>query len=124
MDDALERMPQLQPHVKIRNPASRKSVVMLDPGIGALVTTLQIAAIVRPRVCLAETSSFTRLGAMQAVTEFAGSTILQMPGTGSYMLRELSRLCANIPAYEMALSHSPQEIAGSLGRFLEQFEPK
>lgn len=121
MDDALTRMPQLQPHVTLRNPASRKSVVILDEGIGSLVPTLQIAAIIRPRVCHAEASSFSRLGAMQAVTEFAGSTILQMPGTGSYMLRELSRLCADIPAYEMALSCSPQEIAGALGHFLDQF---
>ena len=120
MDDALERMPQLVRHVTMHNLQSKKSVVILPDSIGHLVASLPIAAIVRPRVCHAPEATLTRISAMQAVTEFAGSTILQMPGTAGYMLRELTRLCTRLPCYELALSHTPANNNAALKDLLLQ----
>lgn len=120
MDDALERLPELRPYVIISNQQSKKNVVILKEGVGNLASSLEIAFIIRPRVSFAPETSFARLSPMQAITEFASSTILQMPGTGNYMLRELSRFCTSIPAYEMSMSSTPAEISGSLKGFLQQ----
>lgn len=120
MDDALEKLPELLPAVTMRNQQSSKNIVILNESMGNLVSSLEIVAIVRPCVCHAARTSFSPLSPMQAVTEFAGSTILQMPGTGKYMLRELAKFCASIPAYEMAMSSIPVEISTALKDFLLQ----
>ncbi|SMB22403.1 protein of unknown function [Sterolibacterium denitrificans] len=121
MDDALERLPVLAPHVIMHNRPNRKSVVILDDTLGALVPSFRLVAIIRPRVAKAAGSNFSPLSPRQAVAEFAASTILQMPGTGSYMLRELSKLCARVSAFEMSLSTEPAEIAQALDDFLQQY---
>jgi hypothetical protein len=118
MDDALERLPQLRPHVIMHGGASGKNVMIANETLGTLVPALELAAIVRPRVAHADRSTFSRLPVMQAVTEFAGSTILQMPGTGPYMLKSLTALCARIPTWEMALGTDPAEIAQALRQFI------
>lgn len=118
MDDALERLPRLKPYVMARNQEAKKNVVMLDENIGRLAHSLDIAAIVRPRVCQAPATTFSRLSPVSAVTEFAGSTILQMPGTGGFMLRELSHLCSSVPVYDMFLGRDPGEISESLSLLL------
>jgi hypothetical protein len=114
MDDAFERLPDLRGRVLMRNPERNKSVVILDETAGKLVSSLRIVAIVRPHIAHAEVSNFTRLSPLQAVTEFAVSTILQMPGVGGFMLRELTALCTRVPTFEMTLGRDPVEIAGAL----------
>lgn len=120
MDDALARLPMLKPHVIMRGGASGKNVVIASSALGTLTPQLELVAIVRPRVAYASTSTFSPLSPIQAVTEFAGSTILQMPGTGTYMLKALTSLCARIPAFEMALGREPAEISAALRGFILQ----
>jgi hypothetical protein len=114
MDDALERLPALRSRVLMRNPERAKSVVILDDSVGRLVPSLRIVAIIRPRIAHAQTSDFAGLSPLEAVTEFAASTILQMPGVGSFMLRELSALCTRVPTFQMSLGRDPAEIAAAL----------
>ena len=82
MDDAFERLPGLRDRVLMRNPERTKSVVILDDAAGRLVPSLRIVAIVRPRITHAVTSGFVPLSPLQAVTEFAASTILQIARGG------------------------------------------
>lgn len=124
MDDALARLPELRPHVISSNRQSGKNVLILEENMGKLASSLEIVMIIRPRICAASTTSFAPLSPMQAVMEFASSTIMQMPGTGNYMLRELTRFCASIPAYEMAMSNDRAEISGALEAFLLQSHEK
>jgi hypothetical protein len=116
MDDAFARLPNLRGTVVMRNPERHKSVVMLDELAGRLVPSLRIVAIVRPRIANAEASTFRPLSALQASTEFSASTIMQMPGVGDFMLREIAALCRRVPTFEMALGRDPAEIAGALGK--------
>jgi hypothetical protein len=123
MDDAFERLPALCNRVLMRNPERAKSVVILDGTVGRLVPSLRIVAIVRPRIAHAAVSGFAPLSPLQTVTEFAGSTILQMPGVGGFMLRELSALCKRLPTFEMTLGRDPDEIAGSLRGMIAGLAP-
>lgn len=118
MDDALVRLPELQRHVVMHNTFSRKSLITLDGSMGRLVSALEIAAIIRPRVCHAEKTTFARLSPMEIAREFAASTIMQMPGVGEHMIRDLVSLCSALPAVEMNLGRDPSEIALSLQQFL------
>ena len=120
MDDAFDRLPELRKRVLMRNPERNKSVVILDETAGRLVPSLQIVAIVRPRIAHAEVTGFAPLPPLQAVTEFAVSTILQMPEVGGFMLRELTALCKRVPTFEMALGRDPAEIAGALRRLIRE----
>lgn len=120
MDDALDRLPALRPHVLMHHGASGKNVIIANDMLGKLVASLELVAIVRPRICHAPESTFATLPAMRAVAEFAGSTILQMPGTGPRMLKALASLCSTTPAFEMSLSTEPGEIAAALRRFILQ----
>lgn len=119
MDDAFGRLPNLRSRVTMRNPDRGKSVVVLDDSVGHLVQKLRIVAVVRPRISNAPQSRFSPLSPLQASTEFAATTIMQMPGVGGFMLRELAALCQRVPAYEMALGSDPGEIAGSLWGLIE-----
>lgn len=120
MDDALRRLPAFEPHVIARNGPSRKNIVILDETLGSLPPSLRAVALVRPRVSHALSSTFVPMSPFQALAEFAASTILQTPGTGSYMLRDLAQLCTKIPGFYMDLSTEPHEIAASLASLLEQ----
>ncbi len=121
MDDALMTMPELQPHVLMRNTKHKKSVVILPDNSYKLSGPLPISAIVRPSIDGSEKTAFAPIDVMQVIREFAGSTILQMPGTGQNMLRELTRLCAGIPCYGMQLGTDAVEIADSMRSFLNRF---
>jgi hypothetical protein len=114
MDDAFERLPSLRSKVLLRNSDRQKSVVILDDQSGHLARSLRIVAIVRPRISNAERSSFAKISPLLASTEFAGTTIMQMPGVGDFMLREIAALCVRVPTYEMALGRDASEIAAAL----------
>jgi hypothetical protein len=114
MDDAFDRVPTLRSRAVMRNTERKKSVVILDEAAGRLVSSLKIVGIVRPRIANAPSSSFSALGPLQASTELAGTTIMQMPGVGSFMLRDVAALCRRIPTFEMTLGRDPAEIAAAL----------
>ncbi len=120
MDKTLPQFSKLLPYIIKTNKTQEKNVVILPNDLGHIVPALQIKTIIRPRVEYALKSSFKKYAAMQILTEFATSTILQMPGCGEYMLRDLGQLCQEIPAYTLSLSKDFQEIAESLKVFISE----
>ncbi len=119
MPDALARLPQLMPFVVKANQTQTKHVLMLNEECGSLVRSLPLDFILRPRINNSKASSIQTLPLMELLTAFAGSTILQMPGTGVDMLRELTAFCREIPAFSFLLGQDFAEIASSLKDFLE-----
>ena len=118
----LDRLPQLRPSQIETNRTGDKHVVIPSDDVGTFATSLRIIAIVRPTVVHAERSTFEKSSRISMLTEFAGSTILQMPGTGKAMLNSLSATCRRLPAYRLKLSDDADEIARSIGDFLATLE--
>lgn len=117
--EALQRLPQLAPWQVQAVRTGDKNVVILDESCGALAGSLRVQAIVRPVVADAAHTHFEAVTPLSLLGEFAGSTVMQMPGTGQPMLRALTAICRKLPAYRMHMSRDPAEVAASLRRFVE-----
>jgi len=120
MDDALIRMPSLQPYVIPTNKTKEKNVAILDKSYALSMAdpTLLLSYILRPVQTHAAKTTFRSVSAMAVLGEFAGSTILQMPGAGATMLRALSTLCQHLQTYDVMMSDDPDEVAGAIQTFL------
>jgi hypothetical protein len=118
MDDALERMPSLKPHVVMASTALRKNVIILPDGAQNLLESMPVTAIVRPRISHADRTTFQAMPPFRMATEFVSSTILQMPGSGPHLISGLTKLCAATPCFEMRMGKDPEEISSSLRSFL------
>jgi hypothetical protein len=119
-DEALLKLPELAPYAIETNKTQEKNVLMLDENAGRVVQSIPIKMIIRPTICHAVQSSFKPLPLMKLLADFAGSTILQMPGSEPDTLHELAMFCRKTPAYSMLLSHDFTEIAARLKLFLTQ----
>ena len=96
-NSALQKLPQLVPYVIETNKTQQKNVVMLNKAIGKLVPSLPINMMIRPTINHTALSSFQKISSMQILTELAGTTILQMPGSGADMLMSLPRFVVSFP---------------------------
>jgi hypothetical protein len=75
-------------------------------------TSLTIAAIVLPRIVAAATTAGpTPIGPGRALRSLAPSSILQLPGYEKDDLAFMSRLTANLPAYELEVSDTAAALA-------------
>lgn len=122
-ENGLLRLPQMRGRLIETNRTGDKNVAMLDASAGSLVDTLPVRAIVRPVVAGRDASSFERVRAISVLSEFAGSTVMQMPGTGAPMLSALASVCKRLPIYRMHMSRDPAEIADSLRSLLAAQRP-
>jgi len=126
-DASLSKLPELKPYQLKMNHENvygqqhqEKNIVRLDDNIGKLVSSLSLHMMMRPMVAQAKQTSFQSISPMQLLADFAGSTILQMPGCGADMLRELTNICRKLPSYSMRLSQDFNEIAETLKQFIQR----
>ncbi len=95
--------------------------IEFDPrtiGLPALASEIDIAAILIPSIAGAARSSIERVSARDAALALAPSATLQLPGDTNEGFAFFTAIARRLPAFRLALSQDPAEIAGTIGEFL------
>jgi len=90
-----------------------------DPtGLGAFVLRMPIDMLLLPQIAGAARTRIEPVVASRAAMALAPSAVLQLAGDMDDGFRFFARLARRLPAYRIALSEDPAEIAGAIGDFL------
>jgi hypothetical protein len=95
--------------------------IEFDPqaiGLPPLAPELDIGAILIPSIARVARTSIERASARDAALALAPSATLQLPGDTNEGFTFFTALAKRLPAFRLALSEEPAEIAGAIGEFL------
>jgi hypothetical protein len=95
--------------------------IEIDPaeiGLPALTPSMTIGALLIPVIARTERTSFQPASAREAALALAPSAVFQLPGDTNEGFTFFSAIVKQLPAYRMALSQQPAEIASAIGSFL------
>ena len=95
--------------------------VEFDPeaiGLPPLTPEIDIGAIFIPSIVGAARTSIERASARDAALALAPSATLQLPGDTNEGFTFFTAIARRLPAFRLALSQDPAEIAGAIGEFL------
>lgn len=95
--------------------------VEFDPqaiGLPPLAPEIEIGAIFIPRIVRAARTTIECVSARDAALALAPSATLQLPGDTKEGFSFFAAIARRLPAFRLALSEDPAEIAGAIGEFL------
>ena len=95
--------------------------IEFDPqaiGLPPLSPDIDIGAIFIPSIARAARTSIERVSARDAALALAPSATLQLPGDTNEGFAFFTAVARRLPAFRLALSEDPAEIAGAIGEFL------
>ena len=95
--------------------------IEIDPlaiGLPALTPRMTIGALLIPVIAHTERTRFQPASARDAALALAPSAVFQLPGDTNEGFTFFSAIVKRLPAYRMALSQQPAEIASAIGSFL------
>ena len=87
-------------------------------GRGRRAGTIDLVAILLPRVAHCRRTTITRASAQEAMLGLAPSNLQQLPGGWREGLSFIGGVVRRLPAYHLELSEDPKEIAGVIADFL------
>ncbi|MEO6396381.1 MAG: serine kinase [Devosia sp.] len=83
-------------------------------GAGRRAQTIELKAILMPRIAHAERSSLRRAPAQAAMMALAPSNLQQLPGGWREAMAFTGEIARRLPAYYLDLGNDPAEIAGTI----------
>lgn len=89
-------------------------------GAGRRASSIEIKAIVLPRIAHADRSTLSRARPQLAMMELAPSNLQQLPGGWRQGMSFIANLVRRVPAYHLDLSSDPAEIAATVRRLIEE----
>ncbi|HWA18585.1 MAG TPA: hypothetical protein VG757_06275 [Devosia sp.] len=92
-------------------------------GGGRRVKSLELEAILIPRISHNARSKFTRAPARVGMLAFAPSNLLQLPGDWRESMAFTSEVARRLPSYFLELSDNADEIADAIGNFIVKGAP-
>jgi len=90
----------------------------VEIGLPALTPKMTIGALLIPVIARTERTSFQPVSAREAALALAPSAVFQLPGDTNEGFTYFSAIVKRLPAYRMALSQQPAEIASAIDSFL------
>jgi hypothetical protein len=87
-------------------------------GGGRRVKSLELRAILIPRIAHAARSTFKRAPARVGMLAFAPSNLLQLPGDWRESMAFTSEVARRLPSYYLELSDNAAELADAIGEFI------
>ncbi|HRA34629.1 MAG TPA: hypothetical protein PK748_06865, partial [Acidimicrobiales bacterium] len=90
---------------------------------GSLVPTLEVAAVVAPRVAGLPATRLTAASPAEALRRLAPSTLLQLPGGAESAFAAMRSLVDTVPVFEAALGRDLDRIPGEIEGFLAGLSP-
>jgi hypothetical protein len=92
-------------------------------GGGRRVRSLELQAILIPRIAHAARSGISRAPARVGMLAFAPSNLLQLPGDWRESMAFTSEVARRLPSYFLELSDNATEIADAIGNFIVKGPP-
>jgi len=116
----LERFPALAPVVANRDRlADQKAMVFLhDHRPGSLVRSLDLCAIVVPRVACARASHIEPASPAAALRVLAPTTSFHLPGYGREVMSKLTKLVRALPCYRLDAGADFDDLAATMARVI------
>ncbi len=90
---------------------------------GSLVPTLEVAAVVAPRVAGLPATRLTAASPAEALRRLAPSSLLQLPGGAESAFAAMRSLVDTVPVFEAALGRDLDRIPGEIEGFLAGLSP-
>ncbi len=115
----LERFPKLFGEAQHNIGDEKRHVFIFEQHPEQVVRSLELMAVVLPRVVGSGATQLVRVGGAAALMALAPSSIFQLPGAGAPAFDYLSQLVRAAPCYRLELGGSTRDVAPAIRAFLQ-----